>query len=370
MGAAAGQTLSQEVFLGYMSTPENWLYFVQDILPDVIRGVTKIIGGDYRNVASAQSVMMAVQATGDSYGQVIPDSVLETAKNPTPEAPAPKAPSTQSQTQGQQQSLKDELNSWGLGSLYDQAWAMKAAGASDESIVSWIRTTDVYKQRFAGNVQRQAAGLTPLSEAEYLSYEDQARQMMRTAGLPAGFYDAPEDFANFIGKDVSVSELNTRVQDANQLLNQAPPEYRQQLQQLYGVDNGAMTAYILDPDKALPAIEQQIRAAGTAGIAQIAGYGQLTRQQAEMVAQLTGSEAQARQGFADLANKRFLLQGFAGEEGITAEQALSAEFGGNADAAAALSRRQKARLASFTSGQFASGQKGVAGVGVAQSTAS
>lgn len=365
MGVAAGQTIPQEVFLGYMSTPENWAFFVQNILPDVISGQTKIVGGDYKTVASAQSVMMAVQATGDSYGQVIPDSVLETAKNPVAAAPAPKAPNATGTTEGQKADLKAELDSWGLSSLYDQAWAMKAAGAADSQIVDWIRTTDLYKQRFAGNVERQAKGLTPLSEAEYLAYEEQTRQAMRAAGLPPSFYDQPSDFADFIGKDVSASEVNSRIQLGYKLLYQTNNETRAELQRLYGVNDGQMVAYLLDADRALPAIERQVQAATVGGISQLTGYGNLTAGQAERIADLTTSGQQTTQGLADLASKHLLTAG------LSTEQQIEAEFGGNTEFAAQMERRRQALNATFQGGgQYASSQRGVGGLGTSRSTAS
>jgi hypothetical protein len=365
MGVAAGQTIPQEVFLGYMSTPENWAFFVQNILPDVISGQTKIIGGDYKTVASAQSVMMAVQATGDSYGQVIPDSVLETAKNPAPAAPAPQAPNAAGTAASQQADLRQELEGWGLGSLYDEAWARKASGQSDNQIVQWIRTTDVYKKRFAGNVERQAKGLTPLSEAEYLAYEEQTRQAMRAAGLPTSFYDSPEDFADFIGKDVSASEVNSRIQLGYTLLNKTSAETRSELTRLYGVSDGQMVAYLMDPDRALPAIERQIQAATVGGISQITGYGALTASQAERVADLTSSSQQTTQGLADLAAKHLLTAG------LSTEQQIEAEFGGNTEFQSQMERRRQALNAAFQGGgQYASSQRGVAGLGTSRSTAS
>jgi hypothetical protein len=369
-GPAYGQTITQDVFLGYMSTAQNWAWFVQNILPDVLTGNTKIIGGDYKTVAGVGEVLAAVNATGqNNYGATVPPSVIQAAQNPQPAAPVATAPTTPGPGADQQQSLQDELNQWGLGDLFNQAWALKTSGQSDAAVVQWIRTTDDYKQRFAGNVMRQAAGLTPLSEADYLKYEDQARQVMRAAGLPAGFYDSPSDFANLIGKDVSPSELNSRVQIGMQLAQQEPPEVQQEAARL-GLTLSDQAAGILDPDTALPLLQRKLSEAQIGGASLASGYGQLSNDDLQRLSELGISESQARTGFANIAQLQPLLAHNPGEDVITQQQVLGAQFEGNAADQAALSRRQKLRLAEFSGGGTNVTSKGAVGLGTAQTTAS
>lgn len=374
MGSYAGATISQNLFLGFMSTQENWAWFVNNVLPDVLNGGATIIGGDPNHpgaAASAQSVLMAVQATGtNNYALTVPTAVLAEATQPkTPAAPVATPPATD--TQSAKDVVKQELDQWGLGDLMETAWNLITNGASSQEVVAQIRGTDEYKQRFKGNTERAANGLPPLSESDYLAYEAQARQVLKTNGFPAGFYDSPDDFASMIGKDVSPSELNDRAQEGHYLLTQAPQEVKNALKSFYGIGDSEMAAYLLDPDRAITAIQSQVGAATAAGTAQRAGYSvPLSRMQAEQVGQMGLSQSQLQAGFGDLASKNFLLQGFSGEENITSDQALSAEFAGNADAQAAMTRRQKARLSSFSGGQFAASQKGLAGLGAGQTTAS
>jgi hypothetical protein len=126
----------------------------------------------------------------------------------------------------------------------------------------------------------------------------------------------------------------------------------------------------LDPDKALPLLEKKVNSATLAGTAAIAGYGQLSQVDAERLNDLGVSQQQAQAGFANLAGKSFLFQGMQGENDITTEQQIEAQFGGNAQDAAAIKQRQKARAAAFGSGQYASSQAGVVGLGQAKTSAS
>jgi hypothetical protein len=374
MGQYAGATISQNLFLGFMSTSDNWSWFVNNVLPDVLNGSATVIGGDPNHpgaAASAQSVLMAVQGTGSSnYALTVPTAVLAAATQPaTPAAPVATPPPP---SQSAKDVVKQELDQWGLSGLTDMAWNLITNGASSEEVVAQIRNTDEYQNRFAGNAYRASRGLPPLSESNYLAYEAQARQVLTTAGFPKGFYDTPDDFANLIGNDVSPQELNDRANEGHYLQTQAPPEVKAALKQFYGIGDADIAAYLLDPGRAITAIQSQVGAATAAGTAQRAGYGNtLSKMQAEQIGQMGLSPAQLQAGFSDLASKNFLLQGFSGEENITGDQALSAEFAGNADAQAAMTRRQKARLSGFTGGgQFAASQKGVAGLGAGQTTAS
>lgn len=256
-----------------------------------------------------------------------------------------------------QAELKSVLDDWGLGSLAGWAWDQIISGTSQAEIVSSLRDQQAYKDRFSGNQQRKAAGLQPLSESEYLAWEKQAASMMKAEGLPAGFYDSPADFAGMIGRDTSLSELTKRVQWAKQLAVTDPsvlPEEVQTFRTMYGVKDGDLAAYMLDPTKATPLLERQIRGAATATRARLAGFDPLTATQAERVGALTGSVEQAAQGFQQLAHMRELmspLPGMAGEAQITTDTQLAAQFAGDQQAQAQISRRQRARTAAFEAAQ-------------------
>lgn len=90
---------------------------------------------------------------------------------------------------------------------------------SGNIIYNELRKTDVYRQRFAGNFERLANGKPLLSEAEYLYQERAYAETLAAYG--ASDLGSRENFAKFIGNDISPNELSqrftaayTRVQNA------------------------------------------------------------------------------------------------------------------------------------------------------------
>lgn len=248
--------------------------------------------------------------------------------------------------------LRQQLDQYGLGTLADWSWQQIVAGKSPDEIIAAMRETDAYKQRFAGNEARRKAGLPTLSEANYIAYENQARQMMRAAGLPAGFYDSPDDFKDYLAKDISVAELSQRVAWARDMVQNdttVSAEERAQLIRLYGA--GGTAAYYLDPERALPVLQKQVNAAQTAAAAQRAGFGALSAGQAERASALSGSLQQSAQLFGKLASQRELMGALPGELGvdtITADEQINAAFGNDALAQEKLSRRARKRQADMS----------------------
>lgn len=93
-------------------------------------------------------------------------------------------------------------------------------GAENDNIIyNELRKTEPYRQRFAGNFERQAQGKVVLSEAEYLYQEKMYTETLAAYG--ASDLGSRENYARFISNDVSPNELNqrftaayTRVQNA------------------------------------------------------------------------------------------------------------------------------------------------------------
>lgn len=266
-----------------------------------------------------------------------------------------------------QAQLREILDQWGLGGLVQWAWDKLTSGAAPAQIIYELRQTSEYKTRFQGNVARTSKGLTPLAEADYLSYEEQARQMMRYYGLPSSFYDQPEDFANFIGGDVSITELHDRVTEANTAL-QSTPEDKRAWARLYGVNDGAQLAYFIDPARALPVLQRQNAAAQAAGAASRTGFGDLSLLSAERLAALGISQDQATAGFQQLAGLKQVTGSIVGDvtPGMSEQDQVAAQFAGDAQAQANLSRRQRGRLSQFqTTGGYVAGSGGATGIGPA-----
>ena len=151
-------------------------------------------------------------------------------------------------------------------------------------LMAQVRQEPAYQTRFAGNEARRQAGLNVLSEGEYVALENTYRQYMRASGLPTDFYDSAEDLQNLIGNDVSPGELAERVNQGYETVRFADPTVVSQMQELYGVGEGELAAFFLDPERATPALLRRAQAAQVAGGAIQAGM-QLTAEEAERLAQ-------------------------------------------------------------------------------------
>jgi hypothetical protein len=263
--------------------------------------------------------------------------------------------------------LSQVFNSYGLGTLAPKIKEYVQQGFTPDTVTLKLQDTPEYQQRFAGNTARKKAGLPVLSPAEYLATETAYKQAMRTAGLPAGFYDNPDDFSTFIGVDISPSELKERVDIAAQTIEGADPFFKQQLKQYYNVNDGDMVAYALDPNRALSLIQRQAQAIQFG--AEAARQGIATpKSMAEQYAGLGVTQAQARQGFEQVAEILPTAQRLSSITPETApvglEETTSAVFGGESSADY---KQRIRRLAEIEQSRFA-GQAGVSRTSLAQGT--
>lgn len=153
---------------------------------------------------------------------------------------------------------KQVLGTWGLDdpAILD---AIKNARNQNDMLVQ-IRESDAYKKRFAGNIARADAGFGMLSEAQYLAQEESYRQAMHAAGLPAKFYDNPEDFAELMGGDISPAEVADRAKLAGDAMHNSDPEFVKAMKRMYGLTKGELAAYALDPDRAMPLLQRRFDA--------------------------------------------------------------------------------------------------------------
>tara|TARA_R100001086_G_scaffold182288_1_gene101525 strand:- start:457 stop:1284 length:828 start_codon:yes stop_codon:yes gene_type:complete len=223
-------------------------------------------------------------------------------------------------------------------------------------LMSQIRLQPAYETRFAGNTQRRNAGLNVLSEREYVALENTYRQYMRASGLPRDFYDSSEDLQNLIGSDVSPAELAERVNQGYEQVRFADPTVVSQMQELYGVGEGDLAAFFLDPERATPTLLRRAQAAQVAGGAVQAGM-QLTAEEAEQLAGEGVTEQTARAGVAAIEQAQELFQATTQETGdFTREEQLGAVFGTDPRAAQRLRQRARQRQAQFEGGGRFAGQ--------------
>lgn len=263
--------------------------------------------------------------------------------------------------------VRQYLLSLGLGDLTDWAMGQLTSGATPDMIALDIRNQPAFRTRFKAIFDREKAGYAPLSPMDIINYEEQARQMMIKAGLPAGFYDQPEDFASFLGKDLSLSEISDRVTGAFLAVSDAPQDVKDELNRVYGIDQNHLAAWALDEKRALPIIQRQAQAAMIGGAGSTRGYS-LSQSQLEDLAAQGVTRDQAVSGFMNLniLSPLFSALPGMGEGDISQQTQLAAQFGSSAQAQQDIQRRQDQRKAMFAQGgDFAAGAKGVSGLGSA-----
>jgi hypothetical protein len=213
------------------------------------------------------------------------------------------------------QIIRAALKDWGLSSLGDRIRDYLEKGLTEDRIMLELQETKEYKARFAGNEVRRSSGLAVLSPAEYLSVEASYRQVMESAGLPTGFYDKPDDFASWIGKNVAPTEVKARVDAAVNFVNQAPAESRK-FMNLKGFSDGDLYAYALDQKVTDRMVTERFRAAELGGRLAEAGAGNASEGTLKKIAAVAGENTTNRdavQAAARLTERGSLLGAIYGE---------------------------------------------------------
>jgi hypothetical protein len=278
-------------------------------------------------------------------------------------------------TPAQFANLRFLLNRYGLLPLYDRAveWMVSGIADSPERLEQELRSTPEFRTRFRGMIDREEAGMPPISIDEYLSYEDQAFQLMRSYGYPPGFYDEPDDFANLIAANVSVVELEQRLAGYAEVATLGRETVRQQLAQHIGETEGTATgdllatgdlaAWFADPERGLQAIRARVRAAGVSASAVQAGFGALSAEEGLRVGNVL-DENGALQAFAEVQRRRELLEAQAGETESLGRGVAVGAVAGAAASQQAIDRKAAQRRGQFQrGGSYAESQEGIAGVG-------
>lgn len=226
---------------------------------------------------------------------------------------------------------------------------------SEEMLMVKLYDRPEYQARFPGMASLRKQGKS-ISEKEYMSIEKSMEQTARFFDLPTGFYDNPADFGDLIGKGVSAKEYQDRLQVGQDLARSLNPGVKGALVDLYGIGEGALTAYVLNPDKALSLIQKQAKAAQFVGIAKEVGF---------TLPGITGDEALGIAGTASYANlseqqlqksleqagqlrrEQARLAGIEGEP-YNEREALNAVIEGSGEAILASQRRAQREVSRFS----------------------
>jgi len=285
-------------------------------------------------------------------------------------------------TQGVFSTLAEQLRSIGLQELFTLdaqgnpsgwLWNQIQQGIdTPEELMVRLQQTDTFRNRFGVILeqQRRAGKGEPvyvMSPAEVIEYENRVKQVMKSAGMPPGFYDEPEDFSKLMLSDMSVAEVEQRVTQAFDYVQAAPPEVKAAFNNYFGTGQGdkALAAFALDPQRTLRDINKATRTAYAGGIAQRYDVA-INRQTAERIAELDLSENEVRSGMSQVSMQSRLYGESIGEAtDITSDDGVSAIFEGDSDAATAINRRmgERSSVNRVSTGGAAITAEGVVGAG-------
>lgn len=266
--------------------------------------------------------------------------------------------------------LASVLRQYGLEALSPVIWDKYSKGEfnieDEDSMLFSIKEEQAYKDRFAANEARKARGLTELTPATYLSLERTYRETLASNGLPAGFYDAPDDFRKLIEGDVAVSELNNRLRDAYSVIRDADQTVVNKLRTEYGIGDGELLAYFIDPERARPMLssadyKRQAQAAVFMGRAERMAGINLQKTQAEELARLGTTTAEAEKAFTTISQMNELRRSNPNEMQLTDAELVGAATGTDTAAMKKLEDIKNKRKATFLGGGSYSQRQGVAG---------
>jgi hypothetical protein len=344
----------------YFATPEGQANLAASGLSG-LGGQTPAAGDS--NVVTRDFIDAAGNRQGSYFnnaGQVVttPAAPPEPPAPPAPAAPAPDpfAIAREQQKKDARSTMAAVLSTYGLGDLTEYVYDLIARETvninNPDAIIFAIREQPAYQKRFAGNAARLKKGLSELDPASYIALENQFRQTLQSNLGPEmlSVYGTQETFQELIEGDVSPSELNERIQQGYRAVADADPGVKEQMRTLYGVTEGQLVGYFLDPTKAAPLLTRRAQAANIAARGLEQGGIQLSGAFAEDLARRGITEQQARAGFAEVGGLGELRQTFAGETALSSEQLAGAQFGIDVAAQQELERRKRLRTGEFAGG--------------------
>ena len=279
---------------------------------------------------------------------------------------------------GALQIVTDALKMAGLGNLASKAWTMWNSGLDFNAIMddptNGIRASAEYKQNFPAMAALNAKG-QGISEKQYLDKETADLELMKQYGIPTGVFDSKEYLGSLMTNNVTQVDLEKRLMAVQQTANSFDSNITNYAKDTYGLSTGDLMAYMLDPNKALPVIQQKAQAMQIGGAAYQQGFagglginGELSQTQAEALAAQGIDQGTAQKGFLNIAQEGQLAQALPGDTSgsVTNQQLINAQFGVNAEDLTAVKKVQSKRVAEYQQGgAFAAGAAGASGLGVA-----
>ena len=205
-----------------------------------------------------------------------------------------------------------------LSTLGQEIYQVLVQGVLDADpspvILQNVRNTQTYKNRFGGMEARRSSGFAAINEAEYLAIETAYTTQLRNYNIlgTLGFTDPAKlqaFAADLIGSDVSVQELNGRLDRATAIMRDSSDFIQQAFTEFYGVpiSDDALLVYFLEPDRGLDIIQDQVAAATIGGEAFSRGLN-ITRTRSEILRREGVTADLAKEGFADVARELPVLK--------------------------------------------------------------
>lgn len=262
------------------------------------------------------------------------------------------------------------LGQYGLQSLGQWAWDRyrELGGGTDAMNVITLELTKrpEFEARFPLIAERAKLGLSPISPADYVHYEQGLNQMFVQYGVP--FDRSSPLFNEYVGKllraDKSLTEIQGDIANGFARVANAPQSVRDFMADNFGArGDAALAAVYLDPELSQPELDRITQAAMLGGTGRQFGVA-LSKDQALDLAQhvTTGDGSQQ---FAQVEQMKSLYAEQVGEtKDITQQQGVEAAFG--VGSAVDLERRRAERVAKTSgSGGAATTSGGVIGAGSA-----
>ncbi len=247
-------------------------------------------------------------------------------------------------------------------------WEQITSGIDDATTLQLaFEQTPQFQARYPVIAQIRAAGGNPPAPKEVRAYEDTIGQVMRQAGLPAEFYDTPQERQALMGTYLSPVEVEQRLGAAWEQVRNTDPAVRQAFTEFYGINGDAqMAAFFLDPTNVQAKLDKTARSAYTAGMGKTMGLN-VDKAIAERIAELPKTDAgivQDLQSAASIQGSGLLTEGIAETTDLNDATAIGSVALGDGTATAALERRVLERQANSraTVGGAASTQQGLTGL--------
>jgi len=280
---------------------------------------------------------------------------------------------------GALQIVTDALKAAGLASLSAKAWSMWNQGYDFNAILddptNGIRASADYKKVFPAMAALNDKG-QGISEGTYLQKEQADLELMKQYGIPSGIFDTKEYLGSLLTNNVNQTDLEKRLMAVQDMLD---PNVSKYAQDTFGLDDGHLKAYLLDPKLAGPVVLKKAQAMQIGGAAYqqkflggLGPNGELSQAQAEALANANVTQAGAQTGFANIGQQSQFAQALPGDTSgsVSNQQLINAQFNLNPNDIIATRKVQQGRINEFNAGGAIAGNaNGLSGIGTSNATA-